>query len=153
MSHTTTCDLEGPHSHVEDVPGHSHSHSHGLVDPSIVRSRDGVKTVSISLVVLTAAAVAQTVVFAVSGSVALLADLIHNYGDGLTALPLGIAFYLRSARGERCAGLGVVGAILISALVALYETIQRLVHPQHLSHLWVLAAAGIVGFIGNELAA
>src|SRR5579862_8324507 len=138
MSHTTTCDLEGPHSHVEDV--HGHSHSHGLVDPSIVRSRDGVKTVSISLVVLTAAAVAQTVVFAVSGSVALLADLIHNYGDGLTALPLGVAFYLRSARGERWAGLGVVLAIFASAMVALYETIQRLVHPQHLSHLWVLAA-------------
>src|SRR5581483_9675104 len=63
------------------------------------------------------------------------------------------AFYLRSARGERWAGLGVVVAILISAVAALYETIQRLIHPQHLSHLWVLASAGVVGFIGNEIAA
>jgi hypothetical protein len=69
------------------------------------------RTVSISLLVLTVAAVAQTIVFVVSGLVALLADLIHNYGDGLTALPLGIAFFLRSARGERWAGLGVVLAI------------------------------------------
>ncbi|HEY8723792.1 MAG TPA: cation diffusion facilitator family transporter [Gaiellaceae bacterium] len=130
-----------------------HGHSHGLVDRSIVESRDGVRTVSISLAVLTAAAAIQTIIFALTGSVALLADLIHNYGDGLTAIPLGIAFYLRSARGERWAGLGVVAAILISALVALYETIQRLIHPQHLTHLWVLAGAGVVGFIGNEIAA
>ena len=102
---------------------------------------------------LTAAAAVQTIIFVATGSVALLADLIHNYGDGLTAIPLGIAFYLRSGRGERWAGLGVVAAILISALVALYETIQRLIHPQHLSHLWVLAAAGVVGFVGNEIAA
>ncbi len=88
-----------------------------------------------------------------SGSVALLADLIHNFGDALTALPLGIAFYLRSFRGEKLAGLAVVLAIFVSACVALYETIQRLLHPQQLSHLWVLAAAGIVGFLGNEIAA
>jgi cation diffusion facilitator family transporter len=82
-----------------------------------------------------------------------LADLIHNFGDALTALPLGIAFYLRSFRGEKLAGLAVVLAIFVSACVALYETIERLIHPQQLSHLWVLAAAGIVGFLGNELAA
>ena len=123
------------------------------MDRSIVESRDGVRTVSTSLVVLTAAAAIQTVIFATTGSVALLADLIHNYGDGLPAIPLGIAFYLRSARGERWAGLGVVLAILVSALVALYETIQRLIHPQHLTHLWILAAAGVVGFVGNEIAA
>jgi cation diffusion facilitator family transporter len=167
VGHTATCDIEGPHAHgtsAEHIHDHDrghdhdhehdgHGHSHGLVDRSIVESRDGVKTVSISLVVLTAAAAVQTVIFVATGSVALLADLIHNYGDGLTAIPLGIAFYLRSARGERWAGLGVVAAILISALVALYETIQRLIHPQHLTHLWVLAAAGVVGFIGNEIAA
>jgi cation diffusion facilitator family transporter len=84
--------------------------------------------------------------------VALLADLIHNFGDALTAIPLGIAFYLRSVRGERLAGLAVVGAILLSACVALFETIERLLHPQHLSHLWALAAAGLIGFAGNELA-
>ncbi|HEV2592603.1 MAG TPA: cation diffusion facilitator family transporter, partial [Gaiellaceae bacterium] len=78
---------------------------------------------------------------------------IHNYGDGLTAIPLGIAFFLRSARGERWAGLGVVVAIFVSATVALYETIMRFIHPQHLTHLWILASAGVVGFIGNEIAA
>ncbi len=102
---------------------------------------------------LTATAVAQVVVYALSGSVALLADLIHNFGDALTAVPLGIAFFLRSARGERLAGLAVVLAIFVSACVALVEAILRLVHEQRLSHLWVLAAAGVVGFAGNELAA
>ena len=81
------------------------------------------------LAVLLAAALAQTAIFLASGSVALLADLIHNFGDALTAIPLGIAFFLRSFRGEKLAGLAVVAAILISALVALYETIQRLIHP------------------------
>jgi cation diffusion facilitator family transporter len=132
--------------------GH-HGHSHGLVDRSIVRSREGVRAVSISLAVLAAAALVQTAIFVASGSVALLADLIHNFGDALTAIPLGIAFILRSARGERLAGFAVVGAIFVSACVALYESIERLVHPQHLSHLWVLAAAGVVGFVANEIAA
>jgi cation diffusion facilitator family transporter len=133
--------------------GHGHSHSHGLVDRSLVRSREGVRAVSISLAVLGVAAVVQTVVFAVSGSVALLADLIHNYGDALTAVPLGIAFFLRSFRGEKRAGLAVVLAIFVSACVALYETILRFIHPQHLTHLGVLALAGVVGFAGNEIAA
>lgn len=126
---------------------------HGLVDRSIVRSREGVKAVSLSLVVLGLAAGLQVAIFVASGSVALLADLIHNFGDALTAVPLGIAFFLRSFRGERLAGLAVVLAIFVSACVALYETIQRLIHPQDLSHLWVLAAAGVIGFLGNEVAA
>ncbi len=130
-----------------------HGHSHGLIDRSIVRSRAGVKAVSISLAILGIAAGAQVAIFVLSNSVALLADLIHNFGDALTALPLGIAFFLRSFRGEKLAGLAVVLAIFVSACVALYETIQRLIHPEHLSHLWVLAVAGVVGFAGNELAA
>jgi cation diffusion facilitator family transporter len=85
--------------------------------------------------------------------VALLADLIHNVGDALTAVPVGIAFFLRSFRAERIAGLAVVLAIFVSACVALYESIERLIDPQELSHLWVLAGAGVVGFVGNELAA
>jgi len=143
----------GPHRH---PVGHSHAdhgHSHGLVDRSIIRSRDGVRTVAISLVVLGLTAAAQTVIFVVSGSVALLADLIHNFGDALTALPLGIAFFMRSYRAEKIAGLFVVAAIFVSACVALYETIQRFFHPQQLTHLWVLAAAGLIGFVGNEIAA
>lgn len=139
--------LSHSHDHAE------HGHSHGLVDRSIVRSRAGVKAVSISLAVLGLAAAAQTVVFVVSGSVALLADLIHNFGDASTAIPLGIAFFMRSFRGEKIAGLFVVTTIFVSACVAFYETIQRFIHPQELSHLWALAAAGIVGFLGNEVAA
>jgi cation diffusion facilitator family transporter len=155
MGHTATCDVEGHHEHEPEHPhDHAgHGHSHGLVNRSIVESRDGVKTVAISLAVLTVAAIAQTIIFISTGSVALLADLIHNFGDGLTAVPLGIAFYLRSARGERWAGLAVVLAIFVSAMVALYETVLRFIHPHHLTHLWVLAAAGVVGFIGNEIAA
>src|SRR6476660_1070308 len=132
---------------------HDHGHSHGLVHDSIKRSRAGVRAVLISLGVLGLTAVAQTLIFALTGSVALLADLIHNFGDALTAVPLGIAFFLRSYRGEKLAGLAVVLAIFVSAAVALYETIQRFIHPQHLTHLWILAAAGVIGFLGNELAA
>ncbi len=139
--------------HAQSHAHGGHGHSHGLLDRSIVRSREGLKAVAISLGVLLATAGVQVVVFVVTGSVALLADLIHNFGDALTAVPLGIAFYLRSARGEKIAGLAIVLAIFVSACVALYETIQRLIHPQDLSHLWVLALAGIVGFIGNEIAA
>jgi Co/Zn/Cd efflux system component len=153
-SHLTR-DHDHMHDHVH-THGHAHGahgHSHCLVHRSIVRSRDGVRTVSISLAVLGLTAGAQAAIFAISGSVALLADLIHNFGDALTAVPLGIAFYIRSTRGEKVAGLAVVLAIFISACVALYESIQRLFHPQTLTHLWVLAAAGAIGFIGNEIAA
>jgi divalent metal cation (Fe/Co/Zn/Cd) transporter len=141
------------HPHHDDAHGHEHGHSHGLVDRSILRSHDGVRTVAVSLAILGVTALVQAAVFAMSGSVALLADTIHNFGDALTAVPLGIAFLLRSARGERIAGMFVVLAILVSAGVALYETIQRFLHPEHLSHLGVLAAAGVAGFVGNELAA
>ena len=132
---------------------HEQGHSHGLVDRSIIRSRAGVKAVLISLGVLGLTAAVQAVIFVLSGSVALLADLIHNAGDALTAIPVGVAFLLRSERAERWAGYAVVLAIFVSACVALYETIQRLIHPEELSHLWALAGAGLVGFLGNELAA
>ncbi len=92
-------------------------------------------------------------IFAASGSVALLADLIHNFGDALTAVPLAIAFLLRSERAERGAGLFVVGAIFVSACVAGVESIERLVHPSAPDHLWALAVAGAVGFAGNFVAA
>jgi cation diffusion facilitator family transporter len=142
----------------DDEQGHDHDHedhdhSHGLVDRSILRSRAGVKAVAASLAILAVSATAQLAIFALSRSVALLADLIHNFGDALTAIPLGIAFFLRSVRGERFAGLAVVFAIFVSACVALYATVLRFIHPQHLTHLWALAAAGLIGFAGNELAA
>jgi len=132
---------------------HEHGHSHGLVDPSIVRSRAGVRAVAASFGVLAVAAAAQGLLFVLTDSVALLADLIHNVGDALTAVPLGIAFFLRSARGERLAGLAVVLAIFVSACVALWQSIDRLLHPHELSYLWVVAAAGVLGFVGNEVAA
>jgi cation diffusion facilitator family transporter len=145
---------EDEYDHGYDDHGHGdHGHSHGLVDRSIVRSRAGLRTVALSLAVLGLTAGAQTAIFVLTDSVALLADLIHNFGDALTAVPLGIAFYLRSFRAETLAGLAVVLAIFVSACVALYETIVRLIHPQELTHLWVLAAAGVIGFLGNELAA
>jgi hypothetical protein len=103
--------LEPKHGHSHNHED-SHGHSHGLVDPSIVRSRAGVRAVSLSLGLLGTAALVQVVIFILSGSVALLADLIHNFGDALTAVPLGIAFFLRSFRGEKLAGLAVVVAIL-----------------------------------------
>jgi cation diffusion facilitator family transporter len=130
-----------------------HAHSHGLIDDSIKRSRDGVRAVLISLGVLGATAVAQTLIFALSGSVALLADLIHNFGDALTAVPLGIAFMLHSPRAERGAGLFVVAAIFITACVAGVEAVARLINQTPPTHLWALAAAGAIGYLGNEIAA
>jgi cation diffusion facilitator family transporter len=130
-----------------------YGHSHGLVDRSISRSQAGIRTVFLSLAILAATALGQVAVFVLSGSVALLADLIHNFGDALTAIPLGIAFLLCSYRAERLAGLTVVLAIFVSACVALFATIQRLAHPQELDHLWPLAIAGLIGFLGNEVVA
>ncbi len=142
------------HGHNHDHSGdHDHGHSHGLVDRSILRSREGIRAVLRSLGVLGLTALLQGAIFVVSGSVALLADLIHNVGDALTAVPLGIAFLLRSVRAEKLAGLAVVLAIFISACVAAYESIRRLIEPEELSHLWILALAGAIGFIGNEVAA
>lgn len=139
------------HDHVAD--GGGHGHSHGLVDPSIKRSRAGLRAVFLSFAVLGTTAVAQTVLFALTDSVALLADLIHNFGDALTAVPLAIAFLLRSWRAERVAGLFVVAAIFISACVAGVESIRRLIDPIPPDHLFVLAVAGAIGYIGNFIAA
>jgi divalent metal cation (Fe/Co/Zn/Cd) transporter len=145
---------EHDHEHEYDHRhGHARRHSHGLVDPEIVRSRAGVRAVAWSLGVLGATAVLQAAVFALSSSVALLADLIHNVGDALTAIPLGIAFLLASRRAERWAGYAVVLTILASACVAAYEAVQRLVNPQELDYLVPLALAGVIGFVGNEVAA
>jgi cation diffusion facilitator family transporter len=159
----------GPHRHVlrprrarplgREQRGHAgtrgepHSHSHGLIDDSIKRSREGVRAVALALAVLALTAAAQTAVFVASGSIALLADLIHNFGDASTAIPLGIAFALRSARAERWAGLAVVAAIFASACVAGYEAIDRLIDPREIEALGPLAAAGVLGFAGNWIAA
>ena len=140
------------HDHDHDH-SHGHGHSHGLVDRSIMRSRAGIRAVLLSLAVLGVTAGAQAAIYLFSGSVALLADLIHNVGDALTAVPVGIAFALRSERAEKVAGLCVVLAIFVSACIALWQAIDRLINPQPLSHLWVLAGAGALGFVGNEIVA
>jgi cation diffusion facilitator family transporter len=148
----------GPHTHSRppdarhDHSHDDHGHSHGLVHDSIKRSRTGVRAVVLSLAVLGSAAAAQTLIFVLTGSVALLADLIHNFGDAMTAIPLGIAFLLRSERVERLAGLAVVAAIFISACVAGVEAVRRLIHPSTPGHLGALAAAGAIGFAGNWVA-
>ena len=145
---------DGPHAHGDRrAHSHGHGHSHGLVHDSIKRSRAGLRAVLASLAVLGAAAALQTLVFVLTRSVALLADLVHNFGDALTAVPLGVAFLLRSERAERTAGLFVVAAIFVSACVAGVEAVTRLIHPDAPSHLRALAFAGAIGYAGNLVAA
>lgn len=148
-------DSSHDHGH-EHEHGHDHGvhgHSHGLVDESIQRSRDGMRAVSLSFAVLAVTAFLQTVVYVASGSVALLADLIHNFGDAATAIPLGIAFFMRSRKAEGYAGMFVVAAIFISAVVAGVAAVNRLVNPSPPTALWALAVAGAIGYLGNMAAA
>jgi cation diffusion facilitator family transporter len=147
MSHTATCHRDPTHTH------DGHGHSHGLVDESIKRSREGLRAVVVTLGILGLTAVIQGAIYLSTGSIALLADLIHNFGDALTALPLGIAFALRSAKAERYAGLAVVLTILASAVIAGAFAIEKLITRQPPTHLLALAAAGVVGIVGNAIAA
>ena len=142
-------------------------HSHDAadsVDSALESSAIGIRAVKISLVALGVTALAQAAIVFVSGSVALAADTIHNFSDALTAVPLWIAFALgtRAAtrrytygfgRAEDLAGLFVVAMIALSAVVAGYEAVMRLIHPVQIEHVGWVAAAGVVGFIGNELVA
>lgn len=157
------------HSHAHRAHGHSHGegghgHTHGVVDPSIASSARGIWAIKWSFVILAITAALQLVVVFYSGSVALLADTIHNVGDAATAIPLWIAFWLvrRAAtktfnyglgRVEDYAGLIIVLIILFSALVAGYEAIDRLLNPQPITQLAAVAIAGVVGFVGNEAVA
>jgi cation diffusion facilitator family transporter len=138
-----------------------HGHSHDGPDPGLLRSRDAMRALLVSLLVLLATAAIQIAVVVLSGSVALLADTVHNVGDALTAVPLGVAFLLlrrgRSprltygwGRAEDFAGLAVVAVILFSAAYAAWEAVDRLVHPSAPDHLLAAALAGVVGFAGNE---
>jgi cation diffusion facilitator family transporter len=145
------------------IKPHSHDSS-DRVDAALETSRLGLRTLAWSFAALFVTAVAQLVVVLISGSVALLGDTIHNFADALTALPLGVAFLLgrRTAtrrytyglgRAEDLAGVIVVLIIAGSAVVAGWQAVDRLVHPQPVSHLWVVAAAGVIGFLGNEIVA
>lgn len=159
--------------------GHGHHHRTGVrgliaeifaphghdaadsVDTALESSAAGIRAVKISLLVLGVTALAQVVIVVISGSIALAADTIHNFSDALTAVPLWIAFALGTkaatrrytygyGRAEDLAGLFVVAMIALSAIIAGYEAVMRLIHPQPIDHLGWVAAAGVVGFIGNE---
>ena len=139
--------------HHEDHSHGEHGHSHGLVDESIIRSKEGVQAVSISLAILLATALIQIVIFFTTNSISLLADVIHNFGDALTAIPLAAAFLLHNRVAELYAGYFVVATIFVSACVAGFEAISRFIHPQPVMHLYALIAAGVIGFLGNEITA
>jgi len=168
--------MDHSHSHEHgdrghrDEPDHArrdrrwHGHTHGVVEASIASTERGVWALKWSFVGLMATALLQAVVVALSGSIALLADTIHNFGDASTAIPLGIAFVLARrgvtrrftyglGRVEDFAGLVIVATILLSAVIACYEAIQRLVHPQPVVLLWAVMLASVVGFVGNEAVA
>jgi cation diffusion facilitator family transporter len=150
---------DADHHHAHE--GGEHSHTHGVVDPSIVTTGRGIRAIKWSFLGLTATALLQVIVVVLSGSVALLADTIHNFGDAATAIPLGIAFMMARikpnrrfpygyGRVEDLAGVAVVLTILFSALVAGYQSIDRLLHPKPVEHLLALMMASVVGFLGNE---
>lgn len=151
--HEHVSDSHHTHTHSHHHSHEEHGHSHGLVDESIIRSKAGVQAVSLSLVVLLLASLTQAVIFFSNNSVSLLVDLIHNFGDSLTALPLAAAFLLHSKRAEKYAGYFVVLTIFVSGCVAGVEAITRLLHPQPVGHILTLILAGIIGFAGNEIAA
>lgn len=118
-----------------------------------MRASHGLRAVVASFAILFITAAAQTGIFGLTGSVALLTDLIHNAGDALTAVPLGLAFVLRSRRIERVAEVLIIAAIVVSAMVAGVEALRRVIHPHAPDHLLVLATGGIIGTVGNWWAA
>ena len=157
-------------SHESDTPGRQHGHdqghghTHGTVDPALLSTAQGISAVKWSLVILAITAAVQIVVVVLTGSVALLADTVHNVGDALTAVPLWIAFFYARrpptkrytygfGRIEDLAGIAVVLTILFSAVFAGYESILRIVHPQTVTHLSAVAVAALFGFLGNEAVA
>lgn len=156
------------HSHGEDQqPTYDHDrhdHTHGAIDPSIITTQRGIWAVKWSFLGLLATTLFQIVIVYLSGSVALLADTIHNFGDAVTAIPLWVAFTLARlqptkrftygyGRVEDLAGVVVVLIILFSAIVAAYTSIDRFFHPQEVGYLWAVVAASVVGFLGNEAVA
>ena len=151
-----------PHGHSDRRK--AHRHIHGAIDPSTFTTQRGIYAVKLSFLGLLATALLQAVIVSLSGSVALLADTIHNFGDAATAIPLWIAFRLARwkpsrrftygyGRVEDLAGVIIVLTILFSAIVAGYTSIDRLLHPKTVGYLWAVVTASIVGFLGNEAVA
>jgi cation diffusion facilitator family transporter len=152
------------HHHEHDHAYDAHGHVHGVVDPSVFTTQQGIWAVKWSFAGLSATALFQVIIVLLSGSVALLADTIHNIGDAATAIPLWFAFTLARkkpskrftygyGRVEDLAGVAIVITILFSAVIAGYQSIDRLMHPQKVEYLWAVAIASIVGFLGNEAVA
>ena len=159
--HANSYEHSCTHSHTHS---HVHSHTHGAVDPSILATRKGLWAVKWSFIGLMITAVLQIFIVYISGSVALLADTIHNFGDASTAIPLAIAFSLARRKPSKCfsygygrvedlAGVIIVFLILFSAIVAGYESVNRFLNPQPVEHLQAVAIAAIIGCIGNEIVA
>src|SRR5450759_1908100 len=164
-------DHDHPHEHPEGrlrrVIGIFVAHSHDpgdSIDDALTSDARGIRALKLSLLILGITAVAQLAVVLVSGSVALLADTIHNFSDALTAIPLWIAFAIgaRAAtrhytfgyrRAEDLAGLFVLLMIVASAILAAYESVSRLINPQPISNIPIVLVAGFVGFLGNEAVA
>ncbi len=152
------------HAHGHDHGDEEHGHSHGVIDPSITATEQGIWAIKWSFVILAITAILQLGVVLLSGSVALLADTIHNFSDAATAIPLWIAFRLAQrgtskrfpygyGRVEDLAGVLIVLIILASAIVAGYGAVERLLHPEAIGQLLWVTVAGVVGFIGNEAVA
>jgi cation diffusion facilitator family transporter len=158
------------HGHLHhDDHGHDHEQDHGhihggLIDPAILSNEQGLRAIQLSFAVLFITTLLQLVVVFLSGSVALFADAIHNLGDAFTAIPLGAAFVLERrkptkhftygyGRVEDLAGVAVVLTVLASAIVAGYESIERLVYPREVHYLMAIAVASLIGFAGNEAVA
>ncbi|MEP7154051.1 MAG: cation diffusion facilitator family transporter [Nitrospira sp.] len=143
---------------------HGHDHTHGALDPAVLTTKQGIRAVQLSFLVLLATTLVQVWVVYLSGSVALLADTIHNFGDAATAFPLWVAFAMARrkptksfsygfGRVEDLAGVVIVLTILSSGLFAGYEAVTRLLHPPKVDYLGAVVAASIIGFIGNEVVA
>ncbi len=157
----------GDHRHIHNGdhgPGGAHGHTHGVVDATIATTDKGIWAIKWSFVIMAITALLQLAVVLISGSVALLADTIHNFGDATTAIPLWVAFVLVRrkptrtfnyglGRVEDLAGVLIVLIILASAIFAGYEAINRLIHPHSITALGWVAVAGVIGFIGNEAVA
>ena len=149
-------------SSVDEISMRSgHTHAHDGIDPAIITSERGMWAVKWSFIGLLLTALCQIAVVALSNSIALLADAIHNFGDAATAIPLTIAFMLARRRPtkrftygygrvEDLAGIAVVATILLSAVLAGYEAIGRFFHPEHVEYLGAVAVASAIGFLGNE---
>lgn len=168
---TSRHDHHHDHEHPTGFTGVLHGlfapHTHDSadsIDDAMEASHEGVRALIISMVVLLVTTILQAAVFFASGSVALLADTVHNFSDALTAIPLWVAFILgrRAAtrrytygfgRAEDLAGLFIVVVVALSAVVAAAEAIDRLVHPQPLQNVWWVIVAGLIGFAGNEVVA